>query len=181
MPWGEATFPWVHPDKPVLLRRIRLWLAVFMAGLVLSGVTAFPLVHELRLLDAWVGDSTGIGKALPGLGTWITKVHLALEENAWKHPFLAYGYDWLAFAHLVIAVAFWGPWKDPVRNIWVIHFGMIACLGIIPLAFICGPIRGIPFYWTLIDCAFAVFGIIPLWLVRRDILRLAAQDPRSAW
>jgi hypothetical protein len=34
--------------QPDLLRRIRLWLAVFMAGLVLSGVTAFPLRGELR-------------------------------------------------------------------------------------------------------------------------------------
>jgi hypothetical protein len=30
------------------LRRIRFWLAVFMAGLVLSGVTAFPLVTEIN-------------------------------------------------------------------------------------------------------------------------------------
>ena len=86
----------------------------------------------------------------------------------------------MAALMLVIAAAFWGPWKDPVRNLWVIHFGMIACLGILPLAFICGPIRGIPFYWTLIDCAFGCFGILPLWLVRRDILRLAAHDPRWA-
>jgi hypothetical protein len=59
---------------------------------------------------------------------------------------LAYGTDWLAFAHLVIAIAFLGPLKDPVRNIWVVEFGMIACLLVIPLALICGPIRGIPFY-----------------------------------
>ena len=25
--------------------------------------------------------------------------------------------DWLAFAHVVIAVAFWGPLRDPVKNI----------------------------------------------------------------
>jgi hypothetical protein len=40
---------------------------------------------------------------------------------------------------------------------------MIACVAIIPLAFICGPIRQIPFYWRLIDCSFGVFGIIPLY------------------
>ncbi|CAM5660696.1 hypothetical protein SALBM217S_01493 [Streptomyces griseoloalbus] len=49
-------------------------------------------------------------------------------------PFLLLGTDWLAFAHLVIAVAFYGPYRDPVRNIWVVEFGMIACAGIIPLA-----------------------------------------------
>jgi hypothetical protein len=32
------------------LRSIRAWTAVFIVGLVLSGVTAFPLVHELHWL-----------------------------------------------------------------------------------------------------------------------------------
>ena len=30
------------------------------------------------------------------------------------------------------------------------------------LALICGPLRGIPVYWRLIDCSFGVIGIIPL-------------------
>lgn len=49
---------------------------------------------------------------------------------------------------------------------------MIACVGIIPLAFICGSIRGIPFYWQLIDCSFGVFGIIPLLLLNKYIKQL---------
>jgi hypothetical protein len=75
---------------------------------------------------------------------------------------LAYGYDWLAFAHFVLAILFIGPLKDPVRNKWVIEFGMIACVLIIPFAFIAGHFRGIPVGWRLIDCAFGVIGIIPL-------------------
>jgi hypothetical protein len=59
-----------------------------------------------------------------------------------------YGTDWLAFAHLVIAVAFWGPLRDPVRNIWVIEWGMIACVGIVPLALFAGPVRDIPLWWS---------------------------------
>lgn len=51
---------------------------------------------------------------------------------------------------------------------------MIACAGIIPLALICGPIRGIPFFWTLIDMSFGVFGVIPLYVVLRKIRRLEA-------
>ncbi|MER7814222.1 hypothetical protein [Streptomyces sp. NPDC096153] len=62
--------------------------------------------------------------------------------------------------------------RDPVRNIWVVEFGVIACSGIIPLALICGPIRGIPFGWTVIDVSFGVFGVIPLLAVRRMIKRL---------
>jgi hypothetical protein len=85
---------------------------------------------------------------------------------------MSYGTDWLAFAHLVIAVAFIGPLKDPVRNIWVIQFGMYACLMVIPLALLCGPIRQIPFYWRIIDCSFGVLGIIPLFICYKYILKL---------
>jgi len=53
---------------------------------------------------------------------------------------------------------------------------MIACALIVPLALICGPLRGIPFVWQLIDCSFGVFGIIPLWLARRDIRRIVALE-----
>lgn len=74
----------------------------------------------------------------------------------------------------MIAVAFYGPYRDPVRNIWVVEFGMIACAGIVPLALICGPIRGIPFWWSVIDMAFGVFGVLPLYVVRRRIKRLEA-------
>jgi len=56
------------------------------------------------------------------------------------------------------------------RYIWVINFGLIACAGVIPLALICGPVRGIPFYWQLIDCSFGVVGFIPLWICRNYIL-----------
>jgi hypothetical protein len=93
-----------------------------------------------------------------------------------KYPFIFYGTDWLAFAHVVIAVAFWGPLRDPIKNIWVVEFGMIACVMVIPLAMIFGPIRGIPFFWRLADCSFGVFGIIPLWLVRNDIRRIIALE-----
>ena len=77
------------------------------------------------------------------------------------YPFMSYGTDWLAFAHL-IAVAFLGPLYDPVRNKWVLVFGVIACVGVLPLALIAGPIRGIPFYWRLIDSSFGVIGAVPL-------------------
>ncbi len=79
----------------------------------------------------------------PAMANWISFVHNGLTEMYQKHPFIAYGTDWLAFAHLVIAVAFWGPIKDTVKNIWGVEFGMIACVMVIPLAMICGPIRGI--------------------------------------
>jgi hypothetical protein len=155
------------------LRRIRIWLAVFIVGLVLSGVTAFPLDSELRVLDNILhgGAVRPLAEAVHLL-PWIDRVHEALATTNANYPFLAYGTDWLAFAHLVIAVAFIGPYIDPVRNKWVITFGLIACAGVIPLALIAGQIRGIPLAWRLIDCSFGVVGGIPLLICGRAIVAL---------
>ena len=156
-----------------LQRRIQFLICCFVVGLVLSGLTAFPLVWEVSLLAHWLGAPESSSAAqFSGLTWWIVTVRNALVETNIKYPFLSYGTDWLAFAHLVIASSFVGPLKNPVRNIWVIEWAMIACLGVIPLAMICGPLRGIPFGWRLIDCSFGVVGIVPLWVVRRWIQQL---------
>ncbi|MEU8538663.1 hypothetical protein AB0C52_01465 [Streptomyces sp. NPDC048717] len=158
-----------------LLTRIRVWLVVFIVCLVLSGATAFPLVTELRLVDeALTSWAAPLGDAFPRLAEWIARVRAGIEGTDAEAPYMLYGTDWLAFAHLVIAVAFYGPYRDPVRNIWIIEFGMIACVGVIPLALICGPVRGIPFWWSVIDMSFGALGILPLLVVRRQIKRLEA-------
>ncbi|MGW1010908.1 hypothetical protein ACWD4X_12775 [Streptomyces termitum] len=165
-----------EPHGPAaLLARIRAWLILFVVCLVLSGVTAFPLVTELRLLDDALGGwAAPVADALPGLAEWIHRVAGGVERAGTEAPYLLYGTDWLAFAHLVIAVAFLGPYRDPVRNVWVVEFGMIACAGIIPLALICGPIRDIPFWWSAVDMSFGVIGVLPLLRVRRLTRRLEA-------
>lgn len=149
------------------LRRIRICLLVFIAGLVLSGLTAFPLQTELRILASLLPDADRPHPS--GFTQWILTVQSALVATNRDYPFLAYGTDWLAFAHLVIAVAFLGPLRDPVKNVWVIDFGLIACAGVIPLALVAGEIRGIPLGWRLIDCSFGVFGAVPLLVARRMI------------
>lgn len=148
-----------------LLLKIRTMLVLFIVALILSGVTAFPLRWEMEILENVAGTESP-------LGMWPKFVHEGLEYNASHYPFMAYGTDWLAFAHLVIAIAFLGPLRDPVKNVWVVQFGLIACFAIFPLALICGPIRGIPWGWTLIDCSFGFFGAIPLGYVWRWIRRL---------
>ncbi|UQI45133.1 hypothetical protein M1P56_12625 [Streptomyces sp. HU2014] len=163
--------------RSALKRRIRIWLIVFIVGLVLSGLTAFPLVTEVRWMEEVLGSGASpVPEHLPGLMEWVVRVREGLDATDAKYPFVLYGTDWLAFAHLVIAVAFYGPYRDPVRNIWVIEFGVIACAGIVPLALICGSVRGIPFYWQLVDMSFGVFGVIPLLVVRRLIKRLEAYE-----
>ena len=145
------------------LKRIRILIVGFIVGLVLSGITAFPLTWELEFLVRNFGQGDGM------LATWLKTVQQGLIETDAKYPFIAYSTDWLAFGHLVIATAFIGPLKDPVRNKWIIEWGMIACVGVPFLALIAGPIRGIPFGWRLIDCSFGLVGIMPLWYVRNQI------------
>jgi hypothetical protein len=159
-----------HVGPGQRLRRIRIWLGVFIAGLVLSGLTAFPLQTELRWLVALLHTGSMEPLAQPTrLLEWIERVHQALDTTGARFPFLAYGTDWLAFAHLAIAIAFIGPYLDPVRNKWVVTFGLIACAGVIPLALIAGQVRGIPFAWRLVDCSFGVAGSVPLLISRRLI------------
>ena len=157
-----------HVYSNKLLRKIRLTIVFFMIALALSGITAFPLETELH----WLLQFSNYMPAT--LAAFITKVYEALRDTNLRYPMLAYGYDWLAFAHLVIALFFIGPLRDPIKNIWVIEWGMLACVAIMPLAFIAGAVRGIPFYWKCIDCSFGVIGIVPLYLVRKWIKQLAS-------
>jgi hypothetical protein len=175
------TFLFMSADsilRPNTLRTIRIWLALFIVGLVLSGVTAFPLVHELDLL-AWFIPS-GATRPEGGLLWWILHVRDGLHAMDASFPFLAYGTDWLAFGHIVIAMFFVAPLIHPVRNIAVLYTGLAACAGVIPLALICGAIRGIPFYWRLIDCSFGVLGLVPLLIVIRLIKRLEREEKTTA-
>jgi hypothetical protein len=152
------------------LKKIRFYLFLFIAGLVLSGLTAFPLKWELELLAHWLGvPPIASPDDLDGFKKWICFVRNGLGDTYLKYPFMAYGTDWLAFAHLVLAILFIGPYRDPVRNLWVIEFGLWACLLVLPLALICGPLRGIPFYWRLVDCSFGIGGFLVLYPAYRSV------------
>ena len=162
------------------LRRARAWLLAFMFGLVVSGLTAFPLEREVRVLASVIGVTPDPPTAPESaLQAWIRVVRRGIVDTNERYPFIAYGTDWLGFGHLVIALAFVGALRDPVRNRWLITFGLIACAGVIPLAAIAGRVRGIPFGWRLIDCSFAVFGAIPLLMARRHVARIEAMGAAS--
>ncbi|MCX6849399.1 MAG: hypothetical protein NTY98_10800, partial [Verrucomicrobia bacterium] len=56
-----------------LLRRYHLVLGLFIIGLILSGLTAFPLLHELRMMASWLGIQHHADYAShhSGLSFWI--------------------------------------------------------------------------------------------------------------
>ena len=145
------------------LFRFRTSMMLFIVGLVLSGVTAFPLLSELRLLVRWLGlQNAASPEGHSGLEFWILTVKFGLEAMYSQYLWIAYGTDWLGFGHIVIALFFVGAWLKPAQSRMTIWIGVIACGLVLPLALIAGPLRGIPFYWRLIDCSFGVFGVIPL-------------------
>jgi len=144
-------------------QRVKLCMLTIITGLALSGITAFPLQTELGWL---VQHSSSLPLTMQN---WLNTIYSAIKATNQNYPYLSYGTDWLAFAHLVLALLFIGPLKDPVKNIWVIEFGMMACVLIFPLAFIAGGIRHIPIFWRLIDCSFGIIGIIPLAIARRIV------------
>lgn len=109
-----------------------------------------------------------------GLHAFVLQVIASLEEVGARHPHLLYAYDWLAFAHIVLAILFAGAMRDPVRNVWIVQCGLIMCALIPLLAWICIPLRGIPAAWFWIDSAFAPAAALPLWIALRDIRRAGA-------
>ena len=166
-------------NETAALRGIRILIGLFVVGLVVSGVTAFPLGIEARALDRFLhGAGWPVARHLPFLTSWIDRVSSGLTDAYARYPYIAYGTDWLAFGHLSIAVAFWGPYRDPVRNIWVLKFGLIACAGIIPLALVCAPLRDVPLWWTAVDSSFGVIGAVPLYAAYRLTRRLEDHQRR---
>ena len=81
-------------QTPDHLRRIRCWLAIFIVGLILSGVTAFPLQTEIGWLVSLFHSSAlqAIAQST-GLLPWIERVNNALCNTNTLYPFLAYGTD----------------------------------------------------------------------------------------
>lgn len=157
-------------NKMATQKRIRFLLIFFICALILSGLTAIPLQWELSVLVSFVKLGAQWGVIFPSLIQWMEKINQGIQNGYGQYPFLAYGTDWLAFGHIIIAIAFIGPLRDPVRNIWVVEFGMIACALIIPWTLIFGAIRQIPFFWQCVDMSFGIFGFIPLWVAHQDIL-----------
>lgn len=156
-----------------LKKKIRRLIVFFMVALVLSGITAFPVETELR----WVLKAKDF---MPdAVVDWLRSCYDAIKDTNINYPMLAYGYDWLAFAHIVIAGAFIGVYKDPVRNKWIIDWAIMACIAVLPLAFIAGPIRHIPFFHILIDCAFGIIGLVPLFICKKWIKQLEENNQRG--
>ncbi len=162
-----------NPDHDQSLLIVRAALAVFIAGLVFSGLTAFFLPWEVTgLLDIFFRRSPETIPFLAAEYEMLVSVERALEYLESDCPQFFLGTDYLGFAHLILAVLFIGPLLDPVRNIWVIRFGIISSILVIPSAFLFGAVRGAPFVHYLIDSSFGAGALILLYIAHRETKRM---------
>jgi len=150
----------------MLIRRIRLVTLFMILAIAFSGITAVPVEWELKVAIQHL-------ESYPDpLRTWLLAVNEGVTHAGGNYPFLLYGNDWLAFGHIVIAMGFIGLLKEPIRNAWLADWGIMACLAVIPTAFLMGWYREIPLFWRLIDCSFGVFGLLPLLYLKSLITQL---------
>jgi len=170
-------------DEPIpAMKAVRAAVLVIIVGLVVSGLTAFPLETELT----WLANRLAVDGNLEaanyeGATHWVMKVREGLAETNRTYPFIAYGTDWLAFAHIVIAFFFIPVYLDPVRyrgNLWA---GFAACVLVIPMALVCGHLRGIPLGWQIFDTLFGVVCLLPMsWLLWATRHRPAVDSPSTS-
>lgn len=179
-PTADTTWPGpvaMNPERKIrLLRRVRRLTALFILGLLLSGATAIPLESELN----WLVETFRLDQATDSpLADWMLRVRGALQETNAQYPFIAYGGDWLAFGHFMIALVFVWAWREPVRNRWLFNYGLLACALVVPYAWIMGGVREIPLWWRGVDSLFGVIGAVPLWFCRRYAAELAREGRGS--
>ena len=140
--------------------KIKIGIISFVSLLILSGITAFPVQSEINFLHE-------IKELFPlFMQKWILELHQVISETP---EIIFYGTDWLAFAHIIIALFFIPVYKNPIAYQMNLKIAMLACLAVFPLAFICGPIRGIPFFHQLIDCSFGIIGFLFLLYINKQI------------
>lgn len=162
------------------LTHARLWLILFSTALIASGLSAIFAREGLRMLSPLYIQGSLFYNLWPSMAEWLSQVHQAVEVTYDKYPFLAYGYDWLAFGHFIIAIPFLMALRNPLRQSWVISYGIYACIAVFPFAIFFGAIRGIPFFWRGVDMMFGIGGIIVLLILRRQLKALEESTRASA-
>ena len=142
-------------------KHISVFLKVFIAVLILSGLCYFSLPFLSKKILSFI-DAFGIRGELY---SFAMKLIQAANYNEAHYPFMGYSTDLLGFAHLTFALLFGGAVMDPNKNEWVIRFGLMVCVLLIPTVLLAGWVREIPIIWRVVNCFFGVFGFALLFKV----------------
>ncbi len=156
----------IGSEEAGLRRKIKIVIILTIIGLLLNGISAIPLRKELNIL---LSNPDALP---PFLRDWWTYVNKGIKETSKNYPFMRYGFDWLAFAHLLIAIAFLGPLKDPIKNEWVVRWGAIASALSVFMALGWERERDIPLWWSFVDASIAFIAFIILLLCSNWIKKL---------
>ncbi len=149
--------------------RARVCLLCIFAGLLVSLLIIVFVKPQTAFFYAHFGPDTWVEEKLPFMASWFTMLYESIHVTYNTYPVIAYCMDWLAFAHIPLLIFFAGAVIDPIKNVWIIKAGIMTCVVMVPFAFISGFVRGIPFYWLMLDSSFAFMGLIPLGLAYRYI------------
>lgn len=149
------------------MKTIRTHLLLFISLLAISGLTAFPIQTEIDFM------AKNINYFPSFLQDWITSLYRDIHNTP---SVMFYGTDWLAFAHIIIGLFFIPVYLNPDKYKINLQIGIVACFLVFPLAFVCGPIRNIPFFHQLIDCSFGVLGSAYLYFILRKINNLKSHE-----
>lgn len=81
----------LQSNPQALLKRIRILLILFIAGLIISGLTAFALEYEMSALSVWLPqpDAAQAG-TYADFHAWILRIKAGLHATNENYPFIAY-------------------------------------------------------------------------------------------
>lgn len=153
-------------EKDIFIVRVLLGIVAF--GLLVSGLTCYFLEWEVRFVTQVVwGGSPDTIPFMAEEYKLLVKVGEGLKVLMRDYPEFMLGTDWLGFAHVILAILFAGAMPDPVRNIWIVRFGIVSAVLVVPSAWLFGYMRGLPAIHYFVDASFGIGAVIPLILAHR--------------
>lgn len=163
------------------LRVVRVLTALFIVGLILSGLTAIPIQTQLDLAARLGGleNVTDPAQTSNAFSHWLVQVRTQITHLNRTAPYILYGNDWLAFGHVGIALVFFWALRRPLKYKFLYDYGLLLCLMVIPWAAVCGALRGIPWWWRCIDSSFGLLGAVPLLVCKRLLSRIEMDCAKS--
>jgi hypothetical protein len=155
-----------------LLARTRMWLAIFISGVFLSGFAFIPIEKLMLLIHGGIHAWAPMGH-IKSIFDHFYDASLLVQDNL---PFLAYRRFWMAFARIAVALFAIAAFINPVRNRMVIDIAAVLALAVVPLSLLHGIVYHVPVFWILTDCAMALCALLPLAFCRRNINRLTYME-----
>ena len=77
-----------YAKQQQLQKQIKVLVLFFMIGIILSGITAFPIETEIEFFDNYFINSTWLQNYLPSIYHFLIFVSKGVHETAKNYPFI---------------------------------------------------------------------------------------------